>query len=281
MKYFIIENNQQAGPYTIYELKDKGLKSDTLVWTEGMDDWKPAWQVDELKNFLYTTASAPTPPPVPPTNAEQPQAQPEQEEQPQKKKGHCGLIALGILVLLLLVMVFANPSKEDHIDAMQSSISKAIEKQTSGDDFFSQGLGMLSKMFADQITGPVLNNVLTYHNYVVFSTTTVRWNGKDHRASLGLLGQVFTVDEDDIIKAVEKGDNVPSNDNADTDDDAQDGTYVQAQPSQTDSAGNATTQIIDGVGNAVKSKIKEQTDSSTASGIDKIIDGIAGLLKGE
>ena len=90
MKYFIIENNQQAGPLSIYELKDKGLASDTLVWTEGMKDWTPAWQVDELKNFLYNTTSTSTPPPIPPMPAQPatesiPQSPPQQQPSPRKK----------------------------------------------------------------------------------------------------------------------------------------------------------------------------------------------------
>jgi hypothetical protein len=53
MKYFIVENNKQSGPFSIYELKDKGITSETLVWAEGMTDWTPAWKVDELRAFLF------------------------------------------------------------------------------------------------------------------------------------------------------------------------------------------------------------------------------------
>ncbi|HEY9551047.1 MAG TPA: DUF4339 domain-containing protein, partial [Prevotella sp.] len=34
MRYFIIENNQQQGPFSIYELRDKNISSETLVWSE-------------------------------------------------------------------------------------------------------------------------------------------------------------------------------------------------------------------------------------------------------
>ena len=65
MKYFIVENNKQAGPFSIYELKDKGIGSETLVWAEGMTDWMPAWKVEELRNFLFNTKDTSTPPPLP------------------------------------------------------------------------------------------------------------------------------------------------------------------------------------------------------------------------
>ena len=62
MNYFIVDNGQQAGPYTIDELVKRGLNSDTLVWAEGMTDWTPAWQVEELKNYLYGQQTPPPPP---------------------------------------------------------------------------------------------------------------------------------------------------------------------------------------------------------------------------
>ena len=59
-QYYIIRNDQQAGPYTLDELAAMGITPDTIVWTEGMTDWTPARQVSEL-NSLFTR-SAQTPP---------------------------------------------------------------------------------------------------------------------------------------------------------------------------------------------------------------------------
>ena len=41
-------------------------------------------------------------------------------------------------------------------------------------------------------------------NYVVCSLGKVNYNGKDYVVSLGLLGHIFTVDEDDLQKAAEQ-----------------------------------------------------------------------------
>ena len=60
--YYLEGKNQQKGPLSIDQLKTVGIKSDTLVWTEGLSDWKPAKEVDELKNLM----SKPPPPPPPP-----------------------------------------------------------------------------------------------------------------------------------------------------------------------------------------------------------------------
>ena len=65
-QYYIIRNDQPAGPYTIEELAAMGIKPDTIVWAEDIADWIPAYQVNELNSlFASTTAQAPPPYQVP------------------------------------------------------------------------------------------------------------------------------------------------------------------------------------------------------------------------
>jgi len=40
--YYIVENNQQAGPFTVDQLAERGISADTSVWTDGMTSWVPA-----------------------------------------------------------------------------------------------------------------------------------------------------------------------------------------------------------------------------------------------
>jgi tetratricopeptide (TPR) repeat protein len=58
--YYFVEKEQQFGPFTIEELKTKRLKKTTLVWADGMQEWKNAECVEELKDILI-----PEPPPIP------------------------------------------------------------------------------------------------------------------------------------------------------------------------------------------------------------------------
>lgn len=285
MKYFIIENNQQTGPFSIYELKDKGLTSDSLVWAEGMKEWTPAWQVEELKNFLYNTANSSTPPPVPPVTpqptAEAAQPTPPAEE-PQPQKSHkTGIIIGAIVLFFLLIMIFTCPSKQDHEEAIQEKISLAIDKSAGeNDNVFSQGMNVISKLFARQLSGPILDNVLQYHNYVLFSTTTIEWEGKTHKASYGLFGHIFTVDEEDIVKVLEK-ENMPSfsnNNNNDESEDQQDDKSTQDE-SHKDKSQSIDDQVVNSVGGMVKEKVKEQTDSTTGEGVSKIIDEVIRFIK--
>ena len=136
MNYFIIVNDQQQGPFTIDELKLRGIAPDTLVWAEGMPQWTPASQVDELKTIFQNEAggSTATPPP-PPLDAarplpQQPQSAPdsqaetvrqvlevqaeerkrEAEERKKRRRRNCR-IAAAAAVVLLFILALTNPGK--------------------------------------------------------------------------------------------------------------------------------------------------------------------------
>ena len=59
MKYFIVNNGQQAGPFELHELLANGLNANSYVWCEGMPNWLPATQVPEVAALLQ---QAPPPP---------------------------------------------------------------------------------------------------------------------------------------------------------------------------------------------------------------------------
>jgi hypothetical protein len=65
MKYWAIINNVKVGPNEPSELLALGLKSDTLVWREGMEQWAQAGKLTEL-SWLFNQ---------PPTPPQQPQQQ--------------------------------------------------------------------------------------------------------------------------------------------------------------------------------------------------------------
>lgn len=80
MNYYIVENNQQAGPFTIEQLRSKGITREVYVWAEGMAGWEPAGNVSELQVLFQQV------PPVQPqyqAPPQQPYAQPQQQYQPQ------------------------------------------------------------------------------------------------------------------------------------------------------------------------------------------------------
>lgn len=64
MEYWIAVDGQSSGPYELdFLLKNNKLQADTLVWREGMKEWLPASQVEELKS-IFNVAYAPAVPPT-------------------------------------------------------------------------------------------------------------------------------------------------------------------------------------------------------------------------
>lgn len=54
-QYYIAVNGQQTGPFTIEDLKTKNIQRDTLVWTEGLDNWTKAEYIPLIKEVLRAT----------------------------------------------------------------------------------------------------------------------------------------------------------------------------------------------------------------------------------
>lgn len=50
--YYINTGNENGGPFSIDELKLQNISTATLVWYNGMDEWKYASEIEELKPFF-------------------------------------------------------------------------------------------------------------------------------------------------------------------------------------------------------------------------------------
>lgn len=51
-KYFYTDGTEKFGPYSFEELKSCPIDRKTLVWFHPMTDWKPAGNVEELKELF-------------------------------------------------------------------------------------------------------------------------------------------------------------------------------------------------------------------------------------
>lgn len=64
-KYFYSNGSEKQGPLSFEELKNENISPETLIWFEGLENWKPAKDIklfDEIFRFL--------PPPIIQTNNE-------------------------------------------------------------------------------------------------------------------------------------------------------------------------------------------------------------------
>ena len=279
MKYFILDSNsQQQGPFTIYELKDRGINEQTLVWAEGMENWQPAWQVEEIKRMLFDQPAG-TPPPPPHSTDSFSQTTPRQPMSPQPQQSHRALIAgIIIAVVVLVVLAITNPDRRQHTDAIARAFTEAFDNEMDKSGISESALGEIGNMIADRMTASMVDQLLDYHNYIIFSKSTITIADKSYTVSWGLLGRVFTVSNDRLSQKLEKRLHLPTIDRESTvvkETTAPDGT---TSIDSTTVSRKGAEKIVDGVSDIVKDQVEQNTDSATSSTINKLIDDVKSLL---
>tara|TARA_B110000259_G_scaffold188417_1_gene247203 strand:+ start:4010 stop:5353 length:1344 start_codon:yes stop_codon:yes gene_type:complete len=69
VSYMVANNGQQAGPFTLDQLKQFNASGEftkqTHVWKQGMDNWQQAGDVQELASVFMGSTPPPPPPPTP------------------------------------------------------------------------------------------------------------------------------------------------------------------------------------------------------------------------
>lgn len=319
MEYFIIDNNgQQAGPFSQDQLVQKAISPETLVWKQGMADWTPAWKVEELKTVLEAVEANKTNATNQQENQEPQQQTSEQaqqqayqqgfqqgaamnanfQQQPKQRKSHMAMkLIIGLIVFIIAVFAVSNPGADAHKEKVRTEVGKAIEKATSTSDnnFFSQALRSVAKMMAGSVMDEAMNQLFEYHNYIVCSKGTVEFNGKQHTVSFGILGTVYTMNADDMVKALEGADNleVEEMDSSSSDDtssideatsssddtSADEGFGAKVQKRLEDKANQAMDKAADKVGKKIEEKINQKLDEATdSSKVEKLIDKILEFL---
>ena len=55
VKYHIVIENEQKGPFSLEEIFEMGISRNTLVWNENMKDWTEAQNVEDFIDILKKT----------------------------------------------------------------------------------------------------------------------------------------------------------------------------------------------------------------------------------
>lgn len=322
MEFFIIDRNgQQAGPFSFDQLVQKGISPETLVWKQGMADWAPAWKVEDLRAVLEAVEANQSNQNTQKQEANQQQAQQQDyqkvrqeayqqgfqqgaamhsnfQQQPKKKTSHFAIkMVIGLIIFILAIFAVTNPSADAHKEKVRTEASKAVEKAVGSTDnnFFSQALRSVAKMMAGSVMDEAMNQLFEYHNYIVCSTGSVEFNGKPHTVSFGILGNVYTMNADDMVKALESADNLhieesesnvssdtPNMDSSDSEDqtDSDEGSLsTRMQKKLEEKANQAFDKAADKVSKKVEEKINQKLEETTdSSSIEKIIDKILELF---
>ena len=220
------------------------------------------------------------------------------QQQPKKKTSHFAIkMVIGLIIFILAIFAVTNPSADAHKEKVRTEASKAVEKAVGSTDnnFFSQALRSVAKMMAGSMMDEAMNQLFEYHNYIVCSTGSVEFNGKQHTVSFGILGNVYTMNADDMVKALESADNLhieesesnvssdtPNMDSSDSEDqtDSDEGSLsTKMQKKLEEKANQAFDKAADKVSKKVEEKINQKLEETTdSSSIEKIIDKILELF---
>ena len=225
------------------------------------------------------------------------------QQQPKKKTSHFAMkMVIGLIIFILAIFAVTNPSADAHKEKVRTEASKAVEKAVGSTDnnFFSQALRSVAKMMAGSMMDEAMNQLFEYHNYIVCSTGSVEFNGKPHTVSFGILGNVYTMNADDMVKALESADNLhieESESNVSSDTPNMDGSDSEANVNEDQAAsdeGSLSTRMqkkleekanqafdkaADKVSKKVEEKINQKLEETTdSSSIEKIIDKILELF---
>lgn len=219
------------------------------------------------------------------------------QQQPKKKSHFAIKMVIGLIIFILAIFAITNPSADAHKEKVRTEANKAVEKAVGSTDnnFFSQALRSVAKMMAGSVMDEAMNQLFEYHNYIVCSTGSVEFNGKPHTVSFGILGNVYTMNADDMVKALESADNLhieesesnvssdtPNMDSSDSEDqaDSDEGSLsTRMQKKLEEKANQAFDKAADKVSKKVEEKINQKLDETTdSSSIEKIIDKILELF---
>lgn len=115
-------------------------------------------------------------------------------ERPKKKRG-CTFALLATL-LIILVAFFSNPDFNKHQEQVKQTVVSMAKSEVMSNDnpFVVLFGGFVIEKFADAL---VCSNIV-YHNYFLFSTTSIDLKDDQKTISFGAFGKVFTFSKEDI-----------------------------------------------------------------------------------
>lgn len=139
--FFLFIDDEQQGPFNLEELKTKKITRTTKVWFEGLEDWKNADEIEELKSLFVSVPppikTLPTPPPI---KKALPEIEVEEEDKILGVRKKTFFISVGIFVLLLSLT----------FKMMQSFQKDKIERENKETEIYNEQLKIQNEEIAKQ-----------------------------------------------------------------------------------------------------------------------------------
>lgn len=116
------------------------------------------------------------------------------------------LFILIVLAIAVGALVATNPTREDHVAAVNEVVGSTIEQNLSSNNPLLDIVGKVGSALGSKVAGNVVDENLEYCNYYLFSLSRIKYDDKNYYLSVGALGTVkATFNEKDLEKAVNSG----------------------------------------------------------------------------
>lgn len=116
------------------------------------------------------------------------------------------LFILIVLAIAVGALVATNPTREDHVAAVNEVVGSTIEQNLSSNNPLLDIVGKVGSALGSKVAGNVVDENLEYCNYYLFSLSRIKYDDKNYYLSVGALGTVKTTfNEKDLEKAVNSG----------------------------------------------------------------------------
>jgi hypothetical protein len=115
-KYYLHDGTNNIGPFDFEELNQKSITRNTPIWCEGMEDWKEAGTVEELKNLFPTL-----PPPLKKNIVDAPKKEPSSDT---KDSVYWRIYKIVRIIIIIFLVIFGI-----------SIVSKLIDNEFSSSTY--------------------------------------------------------------------------------------------------------------------------------------------------
>lgn len=157
MKYYIVVNKEQKGPYEYEELSQIGLNINTPVWREGLPQWVKASQLPELNGILNNNSCLPPQIPIEMINDS---VNPNVKTAGTSKKASKWWAILPILsIICSLVCVGLCIYALERDFYYYISFSEEWHKSTSPEDYINCGFGYVGGALLLAIGAVIFNKI--------------------------------------------------------------------------------------------------------------------------
>lgn len=204
MEYYIIENGERRGPFSLDQLATMNITSETLVWYEGLEDWKKAGDIDVVRAIIISRKAA---------SAAQGDAHELKTTVPEppavqgvKRSWWSRYVVLTFVLLIIATLVaalyFTCPKKEAHKEALTVLANDVVK------DEMNKLTGGVGRTFVQKLLAGVVENfyddAFTTYDYKLFSVTKFDYDNHDNVVAVGVFGNVYTANKEVVAQYVEK-----------------------------------------------------------------------------